>query len=149
MHPFAHCGGGHWRGPRGPFFGRHAHGEGGDEGSGGSGGFGVRRPLRFLAWKLELEEAQVAELAAILDDLKTERAQAAVDDRRAIASLADAVAAETFDAAKVSGATGDRAKSAERLQAAVAKALGRIHALLEPEQRSRFAYLLRTGALGI
>jgi Spy/CpxP family protein refolding chaperone len=155
MHPFAHCGGGHWRGRGGPFFSRHGHGEGGEglpgEGGfwGGGGGFGVRRPLRFLAWKLELEEAQVAELAAILDDLKTERAQAAVDDRRAVAALADAVAAETFDAAKVSAATGDRAKSAERLQAAVAKALGRIHALLQPEQRSRFAYLLRTGALGI
>lgn len=116
---------------------------------GGGGGFGVRRPLRFLAWKLELEEEQVAKLAAILDDLKTERAQAAVDDRRAVASLSEAVAADTFDAAKVSAATGDRAKSAERLQAAVAKALGRIHELLTPEQRSRFAYLLRTGALGI
>jgi Spy/CpxP family protein refolding chaperone len=159
MHPFAHnCGGGHWRGHGGPFFGRHGGpgGPGGGEGLpgegqdwGGGGGFGVRRPLRFLAWKLELEEEQVASLAAILDDLKTERAQAAVDDRRAVASLADAVAAESFDEAKVSAATGDRAKSAERLQATVAKALGRIHALLTPEQRSRFAYLLRTGALGI
>lgn len=165
MHPFAwwharhsgacgegagcgpHGGGGPWqgRGRGGPHFG--GHGGGGDDF--GGGGFGVRRPLRFLAWKLELEEEQVAQLAAILDDLKTERAQAAVDDRRAVASLADAVAAESFDAGKVSAATGDRAKSAERLQAAVAKALGRIHALLKPEQRSRFAYLLRTGALGI
>ena len=161
MHPFAwwharhggacgegagcgpHGGGGPWRG-RGGHFG----GPGGGE-EGGGGGFGVRRPLRFLAWKLELEEEQVAELAAILDDLKTERAQASVDDRRAVASLADAVGAETYDAAKVSAATGERAKSAERLQAAVAKALGQIHALLKPEQRSRFAYLLRTGALGI
>ncbi|HEX8795670.1 MAG TPA: Spy/CpxP family protein refolding chaperone [Polyangiaceae bacterium] len=141
-----HGGGGPWhaRGRGGPPFGGHG---GGDEW--GGGGFGVRRPLRFLAWKLELEEEQVAQLAAVLDDLKTERAQAAVDDRRAVAALADAVAAESFDEAKVSGATGDRARSAERLQAAVAKALGRIHALLEPEQRSRFAYLLRTGALGI
>jgi Spy/CpxP family protein refolding chaperone len=171
MHPFAwwharhggacgegagcgpHGGGGPWqgRGRGGPRFG--GPGGGGDglpgEGGGWGGGFGVRRPLRFLAWKLELEEEQVAELAAILDDLKTERAQAAVDDRRSVASLADAVAAETFDAAKVSAATGERAKSAERLQAAVAKALGRIHTLLKPEQRSRFAYLLRTGALGI
>lgn len=165
MHPFAwwharrdgacgegagcgpHGGGGPWRGRGhgGPPFG--GHGGGGDEW--GGGGFGVRRPLRFLAWKLELEEEQVAQLAAILGDLKTERAQAAVDDRRAVASLADAVAAESFDEAKVSAATGDRAKSAERLQAAVAKALGRIHALLTPEQRSRFAYLLRTGVLGI
>jgi Spy/CpxP family protein refolding chaperone len=63
-------------------------------------GFGVRRPLRFLAYRLDLDEAQVTELAAIIGDLKTERAQAAVDDRRALASLAESVAAETFDDAK-------------------------------------------------
>ena len=48
----------------------------------GFGGFGVRRPLRFLAWRLQLDDAQVTTLAAILNELKTERAQAAVDDRR-------------------------------------------------------------------
>src|SRR5262245_8462388 len=52
----------------------------GDEGFGPGGGFGVRRPLRFLAHKLELDEQQVVQLARILDELKTERAQAAVDD---------------------------------------------------------------------
>src|SRR6185436_1726923 len=51
--------------------------------------FGVRRPLRFLAWKLDLEESQVVEMAAILNDLNTERAQADVDDRRALSLLAD------------------------------------------------------------
>ena len=109
----------------------------------------MRRPLRFLAFKLELEDAQVTELAAILAELKTERAQAAVDDRRATGALADVVAAEAFDAAKAQAATGDRVKSAERVQAAVAKALGRIHALLQPAQRTKLAYLLRTGALSI
>src|SRR5918992_5355369 len=38
--------------------------------------FGVRRPLRFLAWKLGLDEKQSAELAKVLADMKTERAQA-------------------------------------------------------------------------
>src|SRR5262249_43416211 len=33
------------------------------EGDLGAGAFGVRRPLRFLAYKLELDEHQVAELA--------------------------------------------------------------------------------------
>ena len=110
-------------------------------------GFGVRRPLRFLAYRLELDEPQVAELAAIISELKTERAQAAVDDRRALTTLADAVAADTFDAARAAEATGSRARSAENVQAAVAKALERMHALLQPEQRTRLAYLLRTGAL--
>src|SRR4051812_42232162 len=65
---------------------------GGEDEFGGGGSFGVRRPLRFLAWKLELDEAQVAELAKILDELKTERAQAAVDARRTVAAFADAIA---------------------------------------------------------
>jgi Spy/CpxP family protein refolding chaperone len=142
---FGSHGGGPWHGGHhGPSYGG---GGGGDEVGGGS--FGVRRPLRFLAYKLELDEAQVTELAAILAELKTERAQAAVDERRSTSALADVVAAESFDEAKASGVTGDRVKSAERVQAAVAKALGRIHALLKAEQRAKLAYLLRTGALSI
>jgi hypothetical protein len=51
----------------------------------------------------------VEELAAIISELKTERAQAAVDDRRALTALADAVTAESFDAARAAEATGLRA----------------------------------------
>src|SRR5437899_13031527 len=38
----------------------------------GAGSFGVKRPLRFLAYKLNLTESQVSDLAAILDELKIE-----------------------------------------------------------------------------
>ncbi len=120
-----------------------------DDGDFGGGHFGVRRPLRFLAHKLDLEEKQVAALAQILDDLKTERAQAAVDHRRTTSAFADAIAAETFDATKAGAAAADRVKSAERLRDAVAAALGKIHALLNQDQRQKLAYLLRTGALSI
>ena len=113
----------------------------------GAGPFGVRRPLRFLAWKLQLDDAQVESLATILNELKTERAQAAVDERRTLTAFADAVAGETFDEARAGEAAGQRVRSAERLQATVAKALARIHALLNAEQRARLAYLIRTGAL--
>ncbi len=139
----------------GPFGWQGAHAApygGGGGGAGddfGGGGFGVRRPLRFLAHKLDLDEPQVTELAAILSELKTERAQASVDLRRTTSALADAVAAEAFDEAKVKAAAEERVKSDERVQAAVARALGRIHALLRPEQRAKLAYLLRTGALSI
>ncbi len=112
-----------------------------------AGGLGVRHPLRFLAWKLELEEAQIASLAAVLDRLKTERAQAEVDDRRALSLLADAAESEPFDAAKAAEAARLRTQSAEHVQQKVVESLGRIHALLKPEQRARLAYLLRTGAL--
>ena len=140
---------GHGHGHEAPPHGGHGHpGDAGDGGE-GFGGFGVRRPLRFLAFKLELDEAQVTELASVLSDLKTDRAQAAVDQRRTTSSLAEAVEGESFDAAKAKAAADERAKSTERVQTAVVRALGRIHALLKPEQRGKLAYLLRTGALSI
>lgn len=143
-HRRASCGeNGGWHG--GPFGG----GGGGEGDQFGGGSFGVRRPLRFLAYKLDLDEGQVTELAAILHDLKTERAQADVDNRRTTSALADAVASESFDEAKAQSAAGERVKSTERVQAAVTRALGRIHALIRPEQRAKLAYLLRTGALSM
>jgi len=111
------------------------------------GGFGVRRPLRFLAWRLQLDEGQVAEFAKILSDLKTERAQGDVDDRRSLTAYADALSGESFDEAKARAAAGERVKSLERIQTQVVQALVRIHALLQPEQREKFAYLIRTGAV--
>jgi Spy/CpxP family protein refolding chaperone len=123
--------------------------EGYEGGFGGGGGFGVRRPLRFLAHKLDLQERQVAELARILDELKTERAQAEVDRRRTVAAFADALIADPFDHAKASEGGNLRAQSAVRLRDAVLKALQQIHAILTPEQRVGLAYLIRTGALTI
>ena len=110
-------------------------------------GFGIRRPLRFLAHKLELERPQIEQLVKILDELKTERAQAAVDDRRSLADLADAVAGETFDAAKAASGADRRVESAKRLRDAVVAALRQIHAVLNPEQRAKLAYLMRSGVL--
>ncbi len=115
----------------------------------GGGGFGVRRPLRFLAHKLDLDERQVAELARILDALKTERAQAEVDRRRTLSSFADALSAEVFDAAKAAEGGELRVSSAQRLRDAVLKALREIHAVLNPDQRLRLAYLIRTGTLAV
>jgi Spy/CpxP family protein refolding chaperone len=113
------------------------------------GHFGVRRPLRFLAYKLGLDDAQVAELAKILDEIKTERAQAAVDHRRALSAFADAISGETFDEAKAGSGAALRLQSAERLKGAVVSALGRLHRVLEPAQRERLAYLIRTGTLSL
>jgi Spy/CpxP family protein refolding chaperone len=141
-HAFAKCGG------HGAWGGRGAAEEGYEEGFGG-GGFGVRRPLRFLAHQLELDERQVAELARILDELKTERAQAEVDRRRTVAAFADALTGELFDAAKAAEGGDLRVKSAERLRSAVIGALQKIHAILGADQRGRLAYLIRTGTLAL
>jgi Spy/CpxP family protein refolding chaperone len=113
------------------------------------GGFGVRRPLRFLAHKLELSDDQVGQFAAILDRLKTERAQADVDNRRRTAALAEAFESASFDHAKVEAANAEQATSAERLRSSVKQALEQMHGLLDVEQRKKFAYLLRAGILAI
>jgi Spy/CpxP family protein refolding chaperone len=115
----------------------------------GISGFGVRRPLRFLAHKLDLEDRQVTELARILDELKTERAQAEVDRRRTVSAFADALAGDAFDEAKAGEGGELRVQSAQRVRDAVLKALRQIHAILNSEQRARLAYLIRTGTLAI
>jgi Spy/CpxP family protein refolding chaperone len=120
------------------------HGGGhGDDG----GAFGVRRPLRYLAYRLQLDENQTTELARILDDLKTERAQVSVDERRAVSAFADALSGATLDGARLTEAAAARVRSAERLRDAVVAALQRIHALLGDEQRKQLAFLIRTGAV--
>jgi Spy/CpxP family protein refolding chaperone len=111
--------------------------------------FGVRRPLRFLARQLDLSEDQTAELAAVLDALKTQRAQAKVDHKKAIGAIADALSADPFDAAAVKKATEARAESAAEVERAVVLVLQKVHALLSPEQRKRLAYLLRTDGISI
>ncbi len=135
--------------PEGCFMTRHGHHH--DEGDRfeARSGFGVRRPLRFLAHKLDLNEKQITELARILDELKIERAQAEVDDRRALAEFADAVAGETFDSGKASSAGERRIQSTVRVRDTLIHALGQIHALLSPDQRARLAYLIRTGVLAV
>jgi Spy/CpxP family protein refolding chaperone len=142
-----HADGGPWAhfGRRGPPIPPH----GGPDFAGGGGPFGVRRPLRFLAHKLDLSEAQIEDLARILDGLKTERAQADVDDRRTVAAFADAVEASTFGEARANEGADQRVKTAELLRAAVLKALREIHGILDDDQRKRMAYLIRTGVLSL
>jgi Spy/CpxP family protein refolding chaperone len=123
------------------------HGGEAPEGAPGYGGWGVRRPLRFLAHKLDLDEKQIAELARILDELKIERAQAEVDDRRARAEFADAIHGPNFDSGKASAAGERRVQSATKLRDALIRALSEIHGILRPEQREKLAYLVRTGVL--
>jgi hypothetical protein len=141
---YAHAGHGGRRWERGLRFEHRGGGGDGDEFFGA--GLGVRRPLRFLAWKLDLDEDQVEALARTLERLKLERAQAALDLRRAASALADAFTGE-FGAAEAQTAAEQRAGAARRVQDATARALEELHALLEPEQRRALAELIRTGAI--
>ena len=109
------------------------------------GAFGIRRPLRFLSHKLDLDESQTAILAEVLDDLKTERAQADVDKRRAQKLFAEAMTSETFDEDKAKKATKLRAESNERFIKVTAEGLKSLHAALDASQRQRLATLMRAG----
>jgi Spy/CpxP family protein refolding chaperone len=121
---------------------------GGDSDDFFGAGLGVRRPLRFLAWRLDLTEEQTAALARILERLKLERAQAALDVRRAASALADALEGD-FTRAAADAASEQRAAATRRVQDAVAKALEELHALFEPEQRRELAELIRSGGIRI
>jgi Spy/CpxP family protein refolding chaperone len=124
-------------------------GRGFDRGFNGGEQFGVRRPLRFLAHKLELDDQQIAELARILDELKIERAQIEVDDRRSLSEFADALGGENFDTAKATSGGERRVASAQRLRETLVRSLQQIHAMLRPDQRSKLAYLIRAGVLAL
>ena len=123
------------------------HGRG--EGHGHGPMFGVRRPLRVMANELELDDDQVERLARIIDELKTQRAQAAVDERRSVGAIADAFLEGELDRTKLQAGLELRVSSAQQLRDAVLEALGNTHAMLRADQRKKLAYLLRSGQIAI
>ena len=114
---------------------------------GGGSPFGVKRPLRVLSEELELDEPQQNELARILADLKTERAQAEVNRQRSVSQFSDLLAAATFDRARAEQALALRAQASEAVHRAILRALTDLHSLLDEKQRQRLAHLMRTGVV--
>jgi len=108
--------------------------------------FGVRRPLRHLAWKLNLTEAQVRDVVDVLDRLKTAYNQARLDQDRSTSEIAAVFAASAFDADKVGSALSMRTRATDALNQELLTATRRIFDLLNEDQRRDFAYLLRSGA---
>ena len=108
--------------------------------------FGVRRPLRHLAWRLALSEAQVREMVDVLDRLKTAYGQAKLDRDRATSDVAQAFGQSAFDEERIAKALDGRMNATRSLNAELQAALARIFALLDEKQRGEFAYLLRSGS---
>jgi len=106
------------------------------------GSFGVRRPLRYLAYHLDLDDGQVRRIAAIMDRLKTEREQASLDEARTVTKVASLVTNPDVSVDMLKDALSPRVTSAEQLQLATARAIQDIIVELDPEQREDFAYLL-------
>ena len=108
------------------------------------GGFGVRRPLRYLAYHLDLDDGQTRRIAAIFDRLKIEREQASVDESRTITNVASLVTNPNVSVDMLTTALAPRVASAEQLQLATARAIQDIVSELDAEQREDFAYLLNS-----
>ena len=108
--------------------------------------FGVRRPLRHLAWKLNLNETQVRDVVDVLDRLKTAYNQARLDQDRSTSEVAAVFSAAEFDGERVTSALSTRTRATEALNQELLAAMRRIFEMLNEEQRREFAYLLRSGA---
>ncbi len=107
--------------------------------------FGVRRPLRYLAWKLELTDEQTRQLVEVLDRLKTAYAQAKLDRDRSMSDIAAVFGADSFAADRVEAALDARTAATRSLNTELATAIRRIYEVLNDAQRQEFAYLLRSG----
>jgi Spy/CpxP family protein refolding chaperone len=116
---------------------------------GAGGPLGVRRPLRYLSYHLDLDEGQRRRVAQVLNRLKLEREQAHVDEKRSVAAIADLVDAGTPELEQVKAAIAARITNAERLQTEVARSVQELCDILDPDQRQAFADLLRSGAISI
>ena len=111
--------------------------------------FGVRRPLRFLTHRLDLDDNQVRRMATVLNHLKTEREQAQLDEKRTVASLAELLTEGTPTLEQCKTTLSTRVSSAEQLHDETAKAVVAISDLLDDDQRSEFIDLLLAGDFAI
>ena len=109
----------------------------------------MRRPLRYLTWKLDLDENQTRRMAAVLNSLKTEREQAALDEQRTTAELAKLMEGETPTLEEVREALGGRVAATEKLVDETAKAVVAIAGFLDEDQREEFIELLLTGTVSL
>lgn len=117
----------------------------------GGANFGVRRPLRYLSHHLDLDESQTRRMASVLNQLKTEREQAELDEKRTVTALAGLMdkAKERPTLDEVRGVLAPRLRSAEKLSEETAKAVVTICDFLDDDQRDQFVNLLLSGALSL
>ncbi len=107
--------------------------------------FGVRRPLRHLSHRLDLDDSQIRRMASVLNQLKTEREQADIDEKRSIAAIADLLSEGTPTLDECRETLSSRLTTAKQLNEETAKAMVAISDLLDDDQRLEFTNLLLTG----
>lgn len=115
----------------------------------GGASFGVRRPLRYLSHHLDLDESQTRQVAAILNQLKTEQEQAKLDHKRSVMAVAGLLAGDAPLAEEVRATLAPRVVTAERLQQEVSRAIEALCQVLDDDQRQQLADLLSSGAISL
>ncbi len=109
--------------------------------------FGVRRPLRYLGYQLDLSENQMRRMSSVLNAIKNEREQSTLDEKRTVTAIADLMAEGTPTLEEFSEALQPRTKNAEQLQTEIARGLVQISDILDEDQREQFIGLLLSGAI--
>jgi len=113
----------------------------------GAARFGIRRPLRYLSYHLDLDEAQRRQVAASLEQIKLEREQIDLSRKRANGVLADRFVQPEVSVDDFRQALSRQEQAETQLRTVIAKSLHDIADVLDEEQRDEFAHLLRTGVL--
>ena len=122
--------------------GRGRKGFAGKRPGSGEGMFNVKRPLRFLIHKLDLDDDQAMVVADAFSDFRIEKAQAEVDRSRAKKLMVQAMSADEFDLDQAQSAVKAQVETSQQLHEAFLAAIQRIHAVLKPDQRTRFVFLI-------
>jgi uncharacterized membrane protein len=105
---------------------------------------GPRFVLRRIGATPEQERAVLAETDALTELLSSMRS----DARALRGDLADLLAADALDPARVAAALDARLSRASELRTRISDAIARVHAALGPDQRVRLAALVREGPRG-
>ena len=150
---------GPWGGHCGP--GRWGHGGGGwgggpwDGGPGGGGGppwagngFVRAQVLRHVSQRLAATPGQEKVIASALDEVMQAGRAAHEAMRASKKDLAATFAGPSFDESLLGDVFSRQDDAIRNLRLAVTGALGRVHEVLEPEQRERLAELLARGPGG-
>lgn len=129
--------------------GRHGHGHHEGWGGGGPpwarGGFGRGMMLRALFQRLEATPGQEKVIAQALEELRGEAEKHRGELRQSRADVAKAVRSEGFDEVLFGELFSRHDVTIEAMRKAAMGAIGKVHAILEPKQRERFAEIIEGG----
>jgi Spy/CpxP family protein refolding chaperone len=115
---------------------------------GHGGGIGGSFWLRALYARLDTTPGQEREIRAAIEELRERARDAKSGLHESRENLGKAVAGETFDDSAFEAVSARVDATSEKMKDALASALKRVHAVLDPKQRERLADLVSRGGFG-